>query len=149
MKLYLIVILFFVFILIGLFVYYIYYLRVRLYKDLCYICNSLSNNISFKKQSINDIILSLYPQIHYYTRSVIENKNRFYKIISKEKFNFIIGFFESLGLGDVSFEVESIEYYENIFKSEYLTAKDDLNKKGAVYFKLLVGVGLILCIILF
>ena len=57
-------------------------------------------------------------------------------------------FFESLGRGDVTFELNNIDYYLNIFEDLSNKSKDEMKSKATVYFKLIIGLGLIVCILL-
>lgn len=148
MRLFLIVILFVLFFLIGLFVYCYYGERVRVIKDLTNICGILSRDISFKKNTINSILKDSYKSMSFSTKCIIKNHDFAKKILTQEKSEFVINFFESLGKGDVAYEVEKLDYYKKEFNDMYALSKEDLQKKGVLYFKLIIGVGLIICIIL-
>lgn len=148
MKLYLIIILLVVFVLVGVGVYLIYYLRYRLYKDLIFICNSLSTNINFNKKTIDEILGSLYSGLSFLTKAFILHNEIYLKFLTREKVKFIEEFFDGLGKGDVGFELNNISYFEKEFTTLTSESKEELMKKGSVYLKLIIGLGLIVCIIL-
>lgn len=148
MKIYLLLLLFIVFIVFAIAIYYYYYLRVKLFKDLKYICNSLTRNISFNKSSIADILKSTSSRTSTITKYIIGKPHLIYRFVKKDMGDFILNFWESLGKGDTSYEVSNISFYEKEFESMGKDAREELEKKGKVYFKLLLGLGLIICIIL-
>lgn len=148
MKIYLLLLLFIVFIVFAIAIYYYYYLRVKLFKDLKYICNSLTRNISFNKSSIADILKSASSMISTITKYIVGKPHLIYRFVKKDMGDFILNFWESLGKGDTSYEVSNISFYEKEFESMGKDAREELEKKGKVYFKLLLGLGLIICIIL-
>ena len=51
-------------------------------------------------------------------------------------------------VNDVSFEVNNITYYEKEFEEKKLIYKESLNKEGKMYLKLIITIGLAVCIIL-
>lgn len=148
MKIYLLLLLFILFIIIAIAIYYYYYLKVKIFKDLIYMCNSLTRNISFKKSTIGDIIKSSSARISTITKYIISKPNLTYRFVKKDIGDFILNFWESLGRGDISYEVDNISFYEKEFGSMEKDAREELEKKGKVYFKLVLGLGLIICIIL-
>lgn len=148
MKLYLIILLFVCFLVCAIYIYFYYRERVRLFNDLIYLCGVLSRNISFKKTTIEKIINDNLKSMGQCFKLVLKKKEYTYKILTREKADYIIGFFDSLGRGDVGYEVDSINYYKKEFEEMGVIAKEDLQKKGVLYFKLLIGLGLIICIIL-
>lgn len=148
MRLFLIIVLFVFFLLIALFIYCYYSERVRVIKDLMNICGILSRDISFKKSTISSILKDSYKSMGFSTKCIIKNHDFAKKILTQEKSEFVINFFESLGKGDVAYEVEKLDYYKKEFNDMYELSKDDLQKKGVLYFKLIIGIGLIICIIL-
>ena len=56
-------------------------------------------------------------------------------------------FFQSLGYGDVDYEISNIRYYSNYFKETKDVAYDDLRKKGLTYLKVNIAMGIALSII--
>ncbi len=148
MKLYLIILLFICFLACAIFIYFYYYERVRFFNDLIYLCGVLSRDISFKKNTIDKIINGNMHAMGLVFKSIVKRKEFAYKVLSREKANYVLGFFESLGKGDVGYEVDSLGYYKKEFEEMGNQSKDDLQKKGVLYCKLLIGVGLIICIIL-
>ena len=148
MKLYLIIILFSIFVLIAVAFYVFYLMRYRLYKDLCFICGKLSTNINFNKKTIGDILSETYSKVSFLTKCFIINNEIYNKLLPKDRVKFIKEFFSSLGQGDVDFELSNISYFETEFTSLTSEAKEELQKKGSMYLKLIIGLGLIICIIL-
>ncbi len=148
MKIYLIIILFCFFVLCAAIVYLFYLIRYRLYKDLCFICGKLCVNINFNKKTIDEILNGLYIKLSFLTKCFILDNEIYSKVLSKDRVKFIKDFFNSLGCGDVDFELSNISYYEKEFISLTSEAKEDLQKKGSMYLKLIIGFGLIICIIL-
>lgn len=139
------------FILIFLFaivVYFYYKERLVIYADLKYICGLLSRNIKFNKNSIDDILNLALPKVSLVTKYILKNNKHINRFLGKENSEIVTKFFESLGQGDVGYELSNIEYFGSEFESLECDAKEDLQKKGLVYFKLIIGFGLIACIIL-
>ena len=150
MKLFLIFLLFASFVLVAIFVYMYYLVRQKLFFDLVYICRSLKNNISFNKNQINDLLTNIFKQINKTSRYIIKkNKLSFSNYFLKNDKKKVIDFFKSIGHGDVNFEINNLNYYENIFVEIENKSKDKLQKKGLMYFKLIIGIGIIICILLF
>ena len=148
MKVYLLIILFIFCLSAGLFVYYRYYLRFVLYKDMIYICKTLKSNISFKKTKLKDIFIETNHNISNLTRNIISHNTDNSALISKKDLRVIYEFLDSVGVGDVDFEINNICYYENNFNELKSLSKIALEKEGIMYLKLIIGFGLILCIIL-
>ncbi|MBE5738367.1 MAG: hypothetical protein E7354_01355 [Clostridiales bacterium] len=149
MRIYLIILLFVIFLFFAIFVYYLYYQRVRVYRDLKILCNSLSTNISYKKKSVGDIVALNYERLGLFTKLILKNQSLSKRFLGVDSFLTVNGFLDNMGGGDVDYELQNIEFYEKEFEEMFKGAKEDLQKKGIVYFKLLIGVGLIICIILF
>lgn len=148
MKIYLLIILFILILLFAIFVYFYYKERVIIYKDLKYICGLLSRNIKFKKSSIDDIMDLAFSKVSFITRYILKNNNYINMVLGKESSEVVHKFFESLGQGDVGYELSNIEYFTSEFDAFEVSAKEDLQKKGIVYFKLIIGFGLMAFIIL-
>lgn len=106
-----------------------------------YICSNLKNSITYTKNDISSILNSINNRLSITTKSYLRNG-------LKREHSVLYTFFNSLGSGDVSYEINNIEYYENIFKDKLQEAKDDMTKKGMLYLKLLIALGLVICIIL-
>lgn len=69
-------------------------------------------------------------------------------LINKKDILLINEFVNGLGIGDVDYEVNNISYYENIFDENRRLSKEKLNTDGKMYLKLIIGVGLAICIML-
>lgn len=149
MKIFLIIILLGLFVLVGSVVYLYYLYRHRLFKDLVFISKYLKNNISFNKEELNIILTNAFASINQSSNFLIKNHNNIVsKILYKSDQKLICEFFDSLGKGDVGFEINNLNYYENMFVDLELKTKELLSKNGMMYFKLIIGIGLIICIIL-
>jgi len=149
MKIFLILILLFIFILLGVIVYLYYINRYKVFSDLVYICKFYKNNVTFNKNEINIILNECIGNLTPISRYILKNYNSQIKMFFSNKDKSLISkFFSSLGKGDVSFEVGNAEYYENVFENEKILSKEDVEKKGLLYFKLLIAVGIIISIIL-
>lgn len=111
-------------------------------------CKYFKNNISFNKKNINELLNDCYQNISQSSRYFINNRNRLSKLLPKDNKKTINDFFESLGRGDVTFELNNIDYYLNIFEDLSNKSKDEMKSKATVYFKLIIGLGLIVCILL-
>ena len=149
MKLYLLLLIFLAFVLLSIFVYFKYYLRYRLHKDMVYICKDLKNNIAFSKDKISELIKSSLSNVHYFTRSVVSKDNKFTILCKKEDVKNISSFIGSLGNGDIDFEINNLNYYENFFDNLHDEAYEKYVKEGKMYPKLLIAIGIVICIILF
>ena len=148
MKLFLMLILFALFVLIAIFVYSIYLFRSRLYQDMIYICKSLKNNISFNKNDVGTILRESYQSISKSSKFIIQYRdNQCIKIITRKE-RIISDFYESLGRADVDYEINNLNYYEERFLQLSDKSHNDLKTNGSMYFKLIIGLGLIVCIIL-
>lgn len=149
MKLYLLVILFACFVLVAIFVYFYFSIRYRLYKDLVFMCKYFKNNISFNKNDVKTIMDSCMEKISLTSRNILNsNTDKLNKYIKSDDRKNIVDFIHSLGKGDVDFEINNLSYYESIFESCEIESKQNLEKNGIMYFKLIIAVGLIVCILL-
>lgn len=149
MKFFLLIILFalFVLIAIGIYLYFLY--RSRLFADLDYIARYLKNNIIFNKNNLNILLTNSFDKISATSRYILKNTSSpFSKIILRKDYSTLNNFFKSLGKGDVTFEVGNLDYYINIFENLKLSTNADMKNKAMVYFKLTIGLGLIVCILL-
>ncbi len=113
--------------------------------DLGLICKELKNNISFRKIDIPTILDGIYPKVKFTSRCIL---TKGIGVIPNDIQVLIDNFMGSLGHGDIDFEINNIGYYEKIFEEQRNIARDDLNTKGLTYSKLVIGLGLIICIIL-
>lgn len=148
-KLFLIIVLFCLFITAGAVVYLYYLYRYKLYKDLVYISKYLNNNISFNKNEIDLILTNAFVNISQSSKFLLRNyNNTFTRFLCKNDGVCIAEFFQSLGRGDVAFEINNLKYYEKMFMELEDKSKELFNKNGLMYFKLIIGIGLIVCIIL-
>lgn len=149
MKLFFLAIVFLIFVIVAIFVYLRYYYRFTIFKDMVYIAKYLKNNISFNKNTIDELLQSLGKKISLVTRGIISNNNsKKNSYLSNEDCLDIERFINGLGKGDVSFEINNINYYEKEFEEKKTIYKDSLNKEGKMYLKLIIVVGIAVCIIL-
>lgn len=149
MKFFLIILLFAFCVLIATFVYMYYLIRKNLFGDMVYICKYLKNNISFNKNEINVLLTDSFQNINTSSKYILKNNTKsISKIFTKEKKSLINDFFKSLGKGDVNFEINNIDYYLNNFENLEAKSKEEVKTKALMYFKLIIGFGLILCILL-
>ena len=149
MKFFLIILLFAFCILIATFVYMYYLIRKKLFGDMVYICKYLKNNISFNKNEINVLLTDSFQNINTSSKYILKNHSKsISKIFTKGNKSLINDFFKSLGKGDVNFEINNIDYYLNNFENLESKSKEEVKTKALMYFKLIIGFGLILCILL-
>jgi len=149
MKVYLLILLFLCFVVVGVIVYLRYYFKFKLFKDMVFLCKSLKNNISFNKNNISKILSEKIDKVSYVTRYILNNqKTSKLILVGLNDVEQVYEFFDSLGSGDVTFEISNIDYYEKAFEEKRLVSTDRLNKEGKMYLKLIIGIGLALCIIL-
>ena len=149
MKFFLLIILFCLFVIIAIGVYLFYLYRSKLFHDLVYICKYLKNNISFNKNDINVLLTNSFDNISQSSRFLLKNNSStMYRIIVKNEKSVLNDFFKSLGKGDVSFEVNNINYYLNNFETLETKSKEEMKSKAMTYFKLIIALGLIVCILL-
>lgn len=149
MKFFLIILLFAFCVLIATFVYMYYLIRKKLFGDMVYICKYLKNNISFNKNEINVLLTDSFQNINSSSKYILKNNSKsISKIFTKENKSLINDFFKSLGKGDVNFEINNIDYYLNNFENLESKSKEEIKTKALMYFKLIIGFGLILCILL-
>jgi hypothetical protein len=149
MKFVLIIILLILFVIVALIVYSIYLIRYKLFKDMVFICKSLKNNISFNKNEIAKILGGCTEKISLCSRYLLRNRNvnKILFVNNSDK-NLIDEFFESIGNGDVDYEINNISYYESNFEEMRIESYEKLSKDGKMYLKLIIGIGLAVCIIL-
>ncbi len=150
MKLFLLIMLFACFVVLASVVYIFYILRKNLFKDLVYICKYLKNNISFNKNNINTLLTNCFKDISKQSRYLIENNSKQVSILvaGRNNKNLLSDFFKSIGKGDVDYELNNLTYYETNFDNNLKISTEELKTKGQMYFKLIIGLGLIVCILL-
>lgn len=150
MKLYLLILLFVIFVIVAFLVYLKYYCRYVVFKDMVYICKSLKNNISFNKNTIANLLENAKTHISTISKNIINQIRSVKKcsFITKDDVVDIENFIKSLGRGDVQYEINNINYYENEFIEKKNLTKELLNRDGKMYLKLIIGIGLAVCIIL-
>lgn len=149
MKLFLIIILLFIFIVLGATIYLYYLNRYKIFSDLVYICKFYKNNVTFNRNEINVILNESIMNLSPISKFVFKNYNLLMKrFFTKKDIDLISKFFGSLGKGDVAFEIGNAEYYEKLFENEKIISKENIEKKGLLYFKLLIACGIIISIIL-
>lgn len=149
MKLFLLIMLFALFVVIAIFVYLFYLFKSKLFVDLNYVCKYLKNNISFNKNNLEYLLTNCFQEINPTSRHILKNTSSpFSKLILADKKVIINDFYKSLGKGDVDFEINNLNYYLKLFDEEKEKSKEDIKQKGLLYFKLIIGIGLIVCILL-
>lgn len=149
MNLFLLLLLFSLFILIAIGVYFYYLCKSRLFDDIYYLCKYLKNNISFNKRNLNELLTLGFQDINKSSANILKNlSSPRLKFVLKKDINLINDFFKSLGKGDVGFEINNLDYYLGIFDNKKNTAKEEIKTKGLLYFKLIIGLGLIVCVLL-
>ena len=149
MKFFLLIILFCLFVVIAIAVYLYYLYRLKIFHDLVYICKYLKNNISFNKNNINILLTNSFENISQSSRYLLKNNtSALNKAILKNERSILFDFFKSLGKGDVSFEINNINYYQSNFETLETKSKEEMKSKAMTYFKLIIALGLIVCILL-
>lgn len=149
MTLFVLIIFFAIIVIIAIFVYLFYLYKSKLFSDLDYICEYLKNNIAFNKNNLNSLLTSCFEKISPTSKYILKNNtNHLSKLMLKGNSGLINDFYKSLGKGDVSFEISNLNYYAKIFVDLKEKSKEEIKTKGLLYFKLIIGVGLILCILL-
>ena len=150
MKLIFLIVLLVLFVVLAILVYLKYYYKHIVYKDMVYLCKMLKNNISFNKNTIDELLSTAEKRVSSLTKNILYDKlsNRKSYILTKEELLVFDGFIKSLGRGDVSYEINNINYYEGEFLDKKTTTKELLDKDGKMYLKLIIGVGLAIFIIL-
>jgi hypothetical protein len=110
-------------------------------------CKYLKNNISFFKDDITSIITSIKNKLHNGTIKIILSNDE--KINSfKNDIPIISKFISSLGYGDVDYELNNLNYYEDYFCNLKDECKDNVKNKGLLYMKLIILLGLTFVILL-
>lgn len=148
MKLFLLIVLFSIFVIMGILIYKCYLLRFHLFSDLEFLCKYFKNNITFFKEEILTILISIKDKLHLSTIKIIKNIDKNNYLIKREDKEMISKFIYSLGGGDVDFEISNLTYYENYFSSMKSDSKEDIKNKGILYMKLMVIMGITLVILL-
>jgi len=149
MKIYLLFLLFILFCVLAIFVYSLFYFKNKLYLDLVYVCKYLKNNISFNKDKICILFENVSKDISFYTRYIIKNyRKEKLPLLKKTDIMNIKNFINNLGSGNVDYEVNNLTYYENSFEDMSCKCKELLKKDGVMYLKLIIGIGLALCVML-
>lgn len=136
------------FICFGLFFYLKYLYRIHIFQDILYIVKYLKNNIVFTKSNLNTLINECCSNIHNITKKFFVNDIKLNNILCKEDDDLLKRYFCSMGNGDVEYEINNLSYYENIFLERYEFHKKN-KANGVLYFKLIIGVGLLVVILLF
>lgn len=148
MKLFLIVLFLFLVITIAIIVYLKFYFNSLIYKDLDFMLKNIKNSISFAKVEKNEILSSLKKQVSNISRYTFNNiDSHLFYLKNFERYE-IKKCFNSIGSGNVDYEINNIAYYEVYFHDKMLLSKDKLSKDGVMYLKVLIGVGLAICIML-
>ncbi len=151
MKFLLIVILFCLFICIAVIIYKIFQIRYHLFKDLSYIISQIKNDVTYNKNTIDTILTRVSGELNDTTIKVLKynSKSNFwsYCLSSKERVT-IRQMFDSFGKGDIGYELSNLDYYKRVIDNYESRAKYNFEKNAMMYFKLIIGFGLIFCIIL-
>ena len=148
MKILLLVLIFIFFLFLAVFIYYKYLIRYKLHKDCEFVCKNLKNNITFNKNNLEKLLELVSENITNITKDILTKKRVSQLFINKNDVNLINQFLNSLGKGDVEYEVNNINYYENVFSDLKKLSYSQLKTNGAMYLKLIIGVGLAMVIIL-
>lgn len=126
-----------------------YYIRYKIYHDVIYVCNYLKNNIVFNKNSISDILSSAYLGVGFISKIYLQSENKQkYRLFSSRDIEIFNKFFDSLGLGDIDYEISNLDYYLEIFKAREIEEKERLGSNGLAYAKLFFCLGIIIIILL-
>ena len=149
MKFFLLIILLAIFVLVAI-AFYLYFLyKKKLFEDLDYIAKYLKNNITFNKNNINILLTNAFKDINPTSKYILKNlSSPISKLFFRKDKNIVNDFYKSLGKGDVNFEVSNLNYYIEIFEELKKKHSEEMKSKAMVYFKLIIGFGLTLCIIL-
>lgn len=147
MRFVLLIVFFVFFVVLGFCIWLFYRIRYLLFKDMVYIGKYMKNNISFNKKNISTLLNEASVNVSVFTRCLIfQNENSiFVKDVDSKLFK---EFFDSLGKGDVSWENNNIDFYLNLFEENRQMANDNLHRNGVMYFKLIIGIGIAICIML-
>lgn len=136
--------LFIAIIVIGVVIYFKYLFRIQVFEDMVYITKYFKNNISFSKDDFDTLLNNCFSDLHKSTKNIL-NKNN--SILNNSDNSLINNYFLSLGHGDVCYEIKNLEYYESLFLERLAFHKEN-KKLGSLYFKLLIGLGVLVVIIL-
>ena len=149
MKLVLITILGMCFLLLGMGIRGYYSKRYDFYKCFARFISILANQITFLKSDIYSIVQAntFGGGVDELLADYMERKTVNVKYLSEEENASIKQFLDSVGHSDVDGELANIEYYNNTFSGESDKAKEMMNSKGNMYFKLSALVGVMVCII--
>ena len=149
MKFFLIIILFAIIVLLAVIIYLRYQYRYRFFCDMIYVTKQLKNNISFSKDVINKLLIDAYKNTNKSSQFLINNLDGLSsKLILKNGRKIVLDFYSSLGRGDIDYEINNLNYYESQFECIANDSLNEQNNKGTMYFKLIIGIGLILCVLL-
>lgn len=147
MKIFLMIIMLVYFISLGIYMFLGYLYRVHLFEDMVMLSKNLKNNISFNKNDISTIISAQYKNLHFITKKALHNLNILDRFLKGSDRDCIYNFFNSLGSGDVDFEVSNLLYQGSVLEDRLTFHKDNL-KNGNVYLKLIIGLGVLVVIVL-
>lgn len=149
MKIISLIIVMTIFVIIALYVYYRYRLRYILFKDMVYISKYIRNNIAFSKNNISQIINESLTNVSKNTERVVSNKDICFPWMYHAKdIAYVSQFISSIGKGDICYEQENLLYYEKTFADLEDESRINLDKNGKMYLKLIIGVGIAICILL-
>lgn len=146
MKIFFLIIFLLIFIILGMFVYSKYLFRVQIFEDMIFITKYIKNGISFLKDDLDVLLNKCYGNLHYITKKILK-ENKFTGVLSNIDSDLIVNYFSFIGCGDVIYELNNLSYYENLFNEKLIYHKEN-KKNGNLYFKLIIGLGVLLIIIL-
>jgi hypothetical protein len=109
---------------------------------------NIKNSIAFTKTEKGEILTSLKQQVSSVSRYTINNIDSHLFYLKNFERNEIKKCLNSIGSGNVEYEINNIAYYEGYFHDKMLLSKEKLSKDGVMYLKVLIGIGLAICIML-
>ena len=148
MKLFFIILFLCLVVIVAVVVYLKFYFNNLVYKDLDYMLKNIKNSISFAKTEKNEILQSLKNQVSYISRYTLNNIDSHLFYLKNFERQEIKKCLNSIGSGNVDYEVNNIAYYEVYFHDKMIVSKEKLTKEGVMYLKVLIGIGLAICMML-
>ena len=133
--------------------------RRQFYEDLINFVNYLNTEIAFLKTDLISLVenncdkyhremncaLQNYLKILKYGKGVVQNK---ISILKDDENLELDNFFNSLGKTNLQEQQVCIAHYKERFSQQKLATEQEIDKKGSVYFKLCIVLGLGVCIVL-
>ncbi len=153
MRYVVLMLIFFCFVLIGFVVAGVFKSRKMFFESLIKFCDVYSSEIKFSKNSIVKIIdsnIDLFDEnFKACLLDFVNNKELKVNNLTKNQMSQVREFFNNLGELDVSGELEKVNRQKSIFFYQFEKMKEDVDKKGNVYFKLISIAGVLVTILLF